>query len=99
MESSFPGSHSPSLWSFNGRVPRMTPGISAILFQFLFRFEYAIGCIVEMNRAAFLSRIEKENPIGMLAISPSRGDIARVGAALDIDDVREVEETEKVIKQ
>ena len=78
MKASLPGivSHSPSLWIFQGRVPRMTRSISAILFQFLFRFEYAVGCIFEMNRAAFLTRIEEENTVGMLAIFPCSGDIA-----------------------
>ena len=61
----------------------MTRGISAIaiLVQFLLRSKFAVGCIVEILPAAFLSGIEKENPVGMLAISPYRGDIAVVGAA------------------
>ncbi len=65
----------------------MTP-YSASLFQFLFRFEYAVGCILEMHRAAFLSRIEKENAVGMLTIFPSLGDIAMVSAVRGCDEER-----------
>ena len=67
----------PSLWLFNGRMPFMARIVHSLSI-------ITTGSIIEISLATFLSRLEKELPVGVLAIFGPYcgcGMIASVGAA------------------
>ena len=53
-----------------------------IRLQLLLCFPFTTGCIFEIPLTAFLSSLEKKNPVGVLAFTgPFCGNVARVSAA------------------
>ena len=68
----------PSLWIGSGRMPLMARIVHSLSI-------ITTGSIIEISLATFLSRLEKELPVGVLAIfGPFYGNIACVSAAMII---------------
>jgi|SaaInl74LU_5_DNA_1037368.scaffolds.fasta_scaffold69893_1 hypothetical protein len=66
----------PSLWIGSGRMPLMARIVHSLSI-------ITTSSIIEIPLATFLSRLEKELPIGVLAIfGPFYGNIACVSAAM-----------------